>query len=82
VPALDGTGATGTWAINITGSAGSVVWANVSSKPKYYPGGATGLSNETLYLHNMNTSISDLPASMLMGIPGNFSTAVSGLSYY
>ena len=81
-PALDGTGATGTWAISITGSAGSVAWTNVSSKPKYYPGGATGLSNETLYLHNMNTSVSGLPASMLMGIPGNFSTSVSGLSYY
>ena len=30
----DGTGATGTWGINITGSAGSVAWANVSSKPE------------------------------------------------
>lgn len=29
----DGTGAYGTWGINITGSAGSVAWANVTGKP-------------------------------------------------
>ena len=29
----DGTGASGTWGINVTGSAGSVAWANVSDKP-------------------------------------------------
>jgi hypothetical protein len=29
----DGTGASGTWGINISGSAGSVAWANVSGKP-------------------------------------------------
>ena len=29
----DGTGASGTWGISITGSAGSVAWGNVSSKP-------------------------------------------------
>lgn len=32
----DGSGATGTWAINVTGSAGSVTWANVSGKPSTY----------------------------------------------
>lgn len=31
-----GTGASGTWGINITGSAGSVAWANVSGKPDTY----------------------------------------------
>lgn len=31
-PKLDGTGATGTWGINISGSAGSVAWANVTNK--------------------------------------------------
>jgi hypothetical protein len=30
----NGTGATGTWGISVTGSAGSVAWANVSSKPQ------------------------------------------------
>ena len=29
----DGTGASGTWGINVTGSAGSVAWGNVSGKP-------------------------------------------------
>ena len=29
-----GTGATGTWGISVTGSAGSVAWSNVSSKPQ------------------------------------------------
>ena len=33
VPSPTGTGASGNWAINITGSAGSVTWANVGSKP-------------------------------------------------
>ena len=31
----DGTGASGTWGINITGSAGSVAWGNVSGKPSF-----------------------------------------------
>lgn len=29
----DGTGASGTWGINVTGSAGSVAWSNVSGRP-------------------------------------------------
>ena len=32
----DGTGATGTWGINVTGSAGSVAWTNVSGKPSTF----------------------------------------------
>lgn len=31
----DGTGASGTWGISITGSAGSVAWANVSDRPDF-----------------------------------------------
>jgi hypothetical protein len=33
VPTRTGGSASGTWSINITGSAGSVAWANVTSKP-------------------------------------------------
>lgn len=33
----DGSGATGTWAINVTGSAGSVAWGNVSGRPSSMP---------------------------------------------
>ena len=32
-PGLTGSGASGTWGINVTGSAGSVAWTNVSSRP-------------------------------------------------
>ena len=32
-PTLTGTGASGTWGINVTGTAGSVAWSNVSGKP-------------------------------------------------
>ena len=32
-PQFSGTGATGTWGISVTGSAGSVTWANVSGRP-------------------------------------------------
>lgn len=31
-----GSGASGTWSINVTGSAGSVAWGNVSGKPSTY----------------------------------------------
>jgi hypothetical protein len=40
-PSLGGSGASGTWGINVTGSAGSVAWGNVSSRPSsimYYQG--------------------------------------------
>ena len=40
-PTLTGGGASGTWGISITGSAGGVAWSNVSSKPShimYYQG--------------------------------------------
>ena len=36
VPTRTGTGASGTWGINITGSAGSVAWGNVSGKPSTF----------------------------------------------
>ena len=36
IPMGDGTGASGTWGINVTGSAGSVAWGNVTGKPSTY----------------------------------------------
>lgn len=36
VPSKTGAGASGTWSINVTGTAGKVAWDNVSSKPSYY----------------------------------------------
>ena len=35
-PSKTGSGASGTWGINVTGSAGSVAWGNVSGKPSSY----------------------------------------------
>ena len=35
-PSLTGTGATGTWGINISGSAGSVAWGNITGKPSTF----------------------------------------------
>lgn len=37
-PTKTGTGASGTWGINVTGSAGSVAWGNVTGKPSLMPG--------------------------------------------
>jgi hypothetical protein len=37
IPFGDGTGASGTWGINVTGSAGSVAWANVTGRPSTFP---------------------------------------------
>ena len=36
-PSKTGTGASGTWGINVTGSAGSVAWGNVSGRPSSLP---------------------------------------------
>ena len=35
-PTKTGSGASGTWSINVTGSAGSVAWANVTGKPSTF----------------------------------------------
>ena len=42
-----GTGASGTWGINITGSAGSVAWSGVTSKPTTISG--YGITDAVLY---------------------------------
>lgn len=52
-PTLTGTGASGTWGISITGTAGGVDWANVSNKPDpvvtvTLTGDVTGTANTTL----------------------------------
>ena len=36
IPMGDGTGASGTWGISITGSAGSVAWGNITGKPSSF----------------------------------------------
>lgn len=54
-PTLTGTGASGTWSINVTGSAGSVAWTNVSSRP-------TALSQFTNDLGNYGGFLTSLPS--------------------
>lgn len=53
-PTLTGTGASGTWGINITGSAGSVAWTNVTSRPT----ALSQFSNDAGYITSAVTSIS------------------------
>lgn len=60
-PTLTGGGASGTWGINVTGSAGSVAWGNVSSKPSnimFYEGftldANTMSSNSTGFTYSVN----------------------------
>ena len=41
-----GSGASGTWGINVTGSAGSVAWGNITSKPIIFKNHASSLASE------------------------------------
>ena len=56
-PTKTGTGASGTWGINITGSAGSVAWGNISGKPTTISGyGITDALNKLTYEYNKEIS--------------------------
>jgi hypothetical protein len=63
-PSLIGSGASGTWGINVTGSAGSVAWTNVSSRP-------TALSQFTNDLGNYGGFLTSLGFSYSTGVTGN-----------
>ena len=63
-PSLTGSGASGTWGINVTGSAGSVAWGSVTSKPSnimYYQGftldANTMDSNSTGFTYSVNAPL-------------------------
>lgn len=45
-PSLTGSGASGTWGINVTGSAGSVAWTNVSGRPT----AVSSFTNDSAYI--------------------------------
>jgi hypothetical protein len=64
-PSLTGSGASGSWGISVTGSAGSVAWTNVSSRP-------TALSQFTNDLGNYGGWITSSGS-----ISGNAATATS-----
>ena len=60
VPSTTGSGASGTWGINVTGSAGSVAWGSVTSKPTNYPGGCTGAAGSAAW-GNVTSKPSNYP---------------------
>ena len=56
----DGTGATGTWGINITGSSGSVAWTNVNNRPtalSSFTNDSGYITNSPAYLEIMGNSV-------------------------
>lgn len=56
-PTKTGTGASGTWSINVTGSAGSVAWSNVSGKPSTFtPSSHTHSGYASIAAHNNLTA--------------------------
>lgn len=55
-PTKTGGGASGTWGINVTGSAGSVAWGNVTGKPATYP--ATAHNHDSAYPSTTGTRAS------------------------
>jgi hypothetical protein len=62
-PSLTGSGASGTWGINVTGSAGSVAWTNVSSRPTNLSQFTNDLGNYGGFLTSVTAhthSISDI----------------------
>lgn len=50
---LNGTGATGTWGISVTGGAGSVAWGNVTGKPT----NVSAFTNDAGYLTSVSNSV-------------------------
>ena len=92
-----GTGANGTWSINVTGSAGSVAWSNVSSKPETAtrwpkwtevtdkPSTFTPASHTHNYIEakgNYTFDSSTLPNSFDYGISAGFVNSNSGFGSY
>lgn len=79
-----GSGASGTWGINITGSAGSVAWGNVTGKPSTF----TPSSHSHSYIEYMDTrannqSPNDLQAGLTIHLKTNGTDGLSdGGSYH
>ena len=79
VPA-DGTGATGTWPISITGSAGSVAWANITGFPGY------SKDETNVIVNDMRTKIEEI-TNILAALRGasittDWVTLSSGSTFY
>lgn len=79
-----GSGASGTWGINITGSAGSVAWGNVTGKPSSFtPSSHTHSYIDYTDTRNDNQSPNDLQAGLTIHLKGNSTDGLSdGLTYH
>jgi hypothetical protein len=74
----DGTGASGTWGINVTGSAGSVAWGNVTGKPSSYTPSSHSHSNITyIDTRSDNQSPDATVAGLSVHLKGNGTDGVS-----
>jgi phage-related tail fiber protein len=62
-PTLTGTGASGTWGINVTGSAGSVAWSGVSSKPTTLAGYGISDAAASSHVHTF-ASLTSKPTTL------------------
>jgi hypothetical protein len=81
IPMGDGTGASGTWGINITGSAGSVAWDNISGKPSSF----TPSSHSHDYIDakaNYSFTGSNLPNTFNLGVSAGFVADTAGFGSY
>ena len=70
-----GSGASGTWGINISGSAGGVAWGNVSGKPSFATVATSGSYND---LTNKPTIPTTMAWSSITGKPSFATVATSG----
>ena len=83
-PTKTGGGASGTWGINITGSAGSVAWGNVTNKPSTF----TPSSHTHSYItyndtRSNNQSPDDVQAGLTVHLKANGTDGISdGGSYH
>ena len=62
-PSTTGSGASGTWGINITGSAGSVAWTSVSGRPT----ALSAFTNDPGYITGINSSMINSALGITVG---------------
>jgi len=68
----DGTGATGTWGINVTGSAGSVAWGNITSRPRVFEN--LGWNSSSSYA---DADATNMAIGIVINQQGNFSSSIT-----
>ena len=80
-PSLTGSGASGTWGINITGTAGAVAWTNVSGRPTT----VSSFTNDSGYVTSsgsVNYATSSGNADTVDGYHASNFIGYNGNSYY